>query len=45
MPMLSEAEKEKREAFMQKEKSKIGNYFDYRAKKMNPDNRMNAMLR
>lgn len=45
MPMLTDAEKEKRDAFIQKEKSKIGNYFDYRDKKFNPGNRMNSLLR
>ena len=36
--MLNADEKAKKEAFAQKEKAKVGNYFDYREKKMGHKN-------
>ena len=44
MPMLSTKEKDQRDAFIQKEKNKIGTYFDYRDKKLGNSNQMNGIL-
>ena len=44
MPMLSEQEKEKREAFMKKEQVKIGSYWDIRDKRFNNQHKMGDPL-